>query len=32
LSTLNGFKVCRYKAGIPIRHIWGTVVWYLQQG
>jgi hypothetical protein len=32
LSTLNGFKVCRYKTGIPLRSVWGTVVWYLQQG
>jgi hypothetical protein len=28
----NGFKVGRYRENIPLRSVWGTVVWYLQQG
>jgi hypothetical protein len=32
LATASGLKVSRYKADIPLSHVWGTVVWYLQQG
>ncbi|MDR1965963.1 MAG: hypothetical protein LBQ36_04585 [Synergistaceae bacterium] len=32
MSMRNGFNVGRYRAGIPIESVWGTVVWYLQQG
>ncbi|MDR1885844.1 MAG: hypothetical protein LBQ56_06170 [Synergistaceae bacterium] len=31
VSWRGGFRVSRYKAGFPIRLVWGTVVWRLQQ-
>jgi hypothetical protein len=32
IVTRSGFKVCRYRDGIPLKYVWGTVVWYMQQG
>ena len=31
LATKNGLKEARYDASIPVRRIWGTVVWFLEE-